>query len=177
MTMLTTERLNLRRFTTDDFPDFAALIRDKMASEWAVYDSQWPVDGPGLMRALAYVIIQPHWHAVELKENKRVIGYIVAGISGDGTERDVGYSLHSAYHRKGYAYEACSALLRYAAADARLLRFTAGTADCNYPSRGLLAKLGFERVSSELVSFAKDERGKPIVFPGGTYECAADRWR
>ena len=63
------------------------------------------------------------------------------------------------------------------AADPKLERFTIGTADCNYPSRGLIAKLGLERISTEQVSFAKDEQGNPIVFTGSTYACSADEWR
>ena len=177
MSMITTERLTLRGFMTDDYPDFVALIRDKMASEWHVYDSQWPVDNRELMYSLAYVIKHDYWYAVELKAEKRLIGYVVAGVTEDGATCDIGYTLHSRYHRRGYAYEACAGIMRMRAEDGRLARFTAGTADCNYPSRGLLAKLGFMRVSSELVGFAKDENGEPIVFLGGTYECPADNWR
>lgn len=177
MTMLTTERLILRNFTTDDFPDFAALIRDKMDSEWHVYDNQWPVDDRNIMYGLAYVIRHDHWFAVELKAEKRLIGYVVAEVSEDAAECEIGYTLHRDYHRRGYAYEACAELMRMRAKDTRLVRFTAGTADCNYPSRGLLAKLGFSQISSETVSFAKDESGRPIEFSGSTYECSAERWR
>ena len=177
MKMLTTERLILRNFTTDDYPDFVALIQDKMASEWHVYDSQWPVDKGQLMYSLAYVIKHDYWFAIELKEEKRVIGYVVAGVTDDGTKCDIGYTLHGEYQRCGYAFEACSAIMHMRAADSRLQLFTAGTADCNYPSKGLLAKLGFEPVSSELVSFAKDEEGNPITFLGSNYECSADKWR
>lgn len=177
MIMITTERLILRNFKTDDYPDFVELIQDKMASDWHVYDSQWPVDKGQLMYSLAYVIKHDYWFAVELKEEHRVIGYVVAGVTDDGTKCDIGYTLHSAYHRKGYAYEACKAIMHMRAADRRIQMFTAGTADCNYPSKGLLAKLGFEPVNSELVSFAKDEDGKPITFLGSNYECSADKWR
>lgn len=177
MNMITTERLILRNFTTDDFPQFVELIRDKMSSEWAVYDNQWPVDNGRLIYSLAWVIKQSHWFAVEIAEEKRLIGYVVAGVTEDGTECDVGYTLHSAYHRKGYAYEACTAIMRMCATDPRLKQFTIGTADCNYPSRGLIAKLGLERISTEQVSFAKDAEGNPIVFTGSTYACSADKYR
>jgi len=177
MIMITTERLILRNFKTDDYPDFVKLIQDKMASDWHVYDSQWPVDNRQLMYSLAYVIKHDYWFAIELKEEKRVIGYAVAGVTDDGSSCDIGYTLHSAYQRKGYAYEACKAIMQHRASDGRLRRFTAGTADCNYPSRGLLAKLGFEYLNTELVSFAKDADGKPIAFWGGNYECSADKWR
>ena len=177
MTMITTERLIIRNFTTDDYPEFVELIKDKMASDWHVYDNQWPVDNRELMYSLAYVIKHDYWFAVVLKDENKLIGYVVAGVSEDGSECDIGYTLHTAYHRRGYAYEACAALMHMRAKDERLARFTAGTADCNYPSRGLLAKLGFKQISSETVSFAKDENGNPIEFTGSTYECSAEMWR
>ena len=175
--MAETERLVLRRLGPRDITDLTALIRDKMASPYAPYDAQWPTDVPALMGILKWLSGDPGWYGIELKAEGKLVGFATASVSGDGRTCEVGYTVHGAYQNRGIAYEACSTLMREKAKSPNLEKFTAGTADINAPSRALLAKLGFERTGSELVSFAKDENGEPIMFMGGAYECAAEKWR
>lgn len=175
--MIRTERLVLRRFCEDDPDEFLELIRDKQRSEWAAYDAPWPTDEGALRDVLAGFCGDPDWFCIELVGERRCAGFVAAHFSGDGSRCDIGYTVHSAYQRRGIAYEACGAVMRELAKRAALETFTAGTADCNAPSVGLLAKLGFERKFSELVSFAKGADGRPFVFAGGFYECGVGRWR
>ena len=74
----TTERLIIRPFADGDLDDLTALIRDKMKSEYAPYDTQWPTDDASMKGILAYYMGEELWNwcAVELKETNRVIGYI-----------------------------------------------------------------------------------------------------
>ena len=70
---------------------------------------------------------------------------------------------------KGYAYEACTAMMEYMATERDVKAFTAGTALKNAPSCKLLQKLGFAWADTETLSFHKDECGNDIVFEGGVF--------
>jgi RimJ/RimL family protein N-acetyltransferase len=99
---------------------------------------------------------------VILRNEKRVIGDV--GFKGkpdtDGNV-EIGYSILPAYRRRGYAYEAVKALLKYA-----LLRHDIKVvkADCkkdNIPSIKILEKLGM-RLVEEQNGLTKWEFRKPV---------------
>jgi len=167
---ITTERLILRPFQADDLADYAALIRDKMASEYAPYDYQWPTDEDAMGDVIKFVMGEEMWLAVELKATGRVIGFIHTGRSEGEAERGLGYTILSAYQNKGYAYEGCVAQMDYCQKAFGTKRFVCGTADCNGPSVRLLQKLGFTKIESIEGCFARDAADNPIVFPAGKYE-------
>ena len=166
--MLKTERLRIRRFHESDLEDFELLIRDKMSSKYAPYDIPWPVDNFGDI--LVCLINDDAWHAVELIEKSKVIGFVVASRTEDETIRDLGFTIHSAYQNKGYAYEASCAFMDYFIKECGIKKFTSGTADCNKPSVALLNKLGVTKVQSLETSFANDSQGNPITFLASIYE-------
>lgn len=170
-TTMITERLTIRPFADSDLDDLTMLIRDKMASEYAPYDHQYPTDDAGIKAVLAYFKNEAPWCwcAVALKVTGRVIGFVCAGADGD-TTRGLGYTIRSDHQNNGYAYEACRALMGHCQNALGTRRFVAGTADCNGPSVKLLRKLGFMKIQSIEVSFAKDAAGNPIVFAAGKYE-------
>lgn len=171
-TEIFTERLIVRRFDEGDLADLTELIRDKMASEYAPYDTQWPTDDENLMNILSYFISDDSWYAVELAKEGSVIGFVVATRTTNEKVRDLGYTIRSDYQRNGYAYEACQALMNHCERVFGIEKFSAGTADCNESSVKLLVKLGFTKVRSLEASFAKDIEGNPIVFKAGAYECS-----
>ena len=166
-----TERLIVRPFVKSDEEDFIALIRDKMASEYAFADHQWDTDYEALVGALVYFVNDRPWNwcAVEHKECGRVIGFVCAGEDGDSA-RNLGYTIRSDHQNNGYAYEACEALMDRCARILGVKRFVSGTADCNIPSVKLLNKLGFIKIESMEASFTADAEGKPIKFAAGKYE-------
>lgn len=173
--MIRTERLVLRTFREDDYAAMKAVIEDKMASEWAPYDAQWSLDDERFGSTFRWLSSLNYWFAMEYEGD--IIGFIVAQPSHDGLSRDIGYTVRRDMQRQGFAYEACAAIMRAAARDEKLVKFTAGTAECNYPSAGLLRKLGFEPVMRHRAWFRKDENGEPMWFMGYSYECDAGRWR
>lgn len=61
---------------------------------------------------------------------------------------ELGYSVVSAYRRRGFAEEAVRALTAAAAAEHGVTRFRAGIAPDNTPSLNLIRKLGFTQVGS-----------------------------
>jgi [ribosomal protein S5]-alanine N-acetyltransferase len=166
---ISTQRLKIRRFNGADLTDLAAFIRDKMASEYAPYDTQWPTDDMNMKNILGYFMSDDAWYAVELSEIGKVIGFVCANHNVEVP--NLGFTIHSDYQNNGYAYEACLALMQYYKNAFGIKKFVAGTADCNEPSVKLLLKLGFKKYRSVEESFAKDKDGNPIIFKGSAYEC------
>lgn len=170
--IIESERLTIRPFMDNDLDDLTSLIRDKMASEHAYSDTQWPTDDASMPKILDYFKNDEPWNwcAVELKTIGCVIGFVCSGRAGDDTTRGLGYTIHSEYQNKGYATEACRALMGHCQRALGARRFMSGTADQNEPSVKLLHKLGFVKFKSFEGSFAKDSEGNPITFAAGEYE-------
>ena len=55
-------------------------------------------------------------------------------------------------------------------------QFTSGTANANYPSCNLLAKLGFHKTGESTESFRNTPQGKPIEFVGSSFLLEKDEW-
>lgn len=102
--MLKTDRVNIQQFQENDLEDLILLIHDKMSSKYAPYDTQWPIDSP--KDILAYFMNDDAWYAVELIDKKKVIGFVAASRTDDEAIRDLGYTIHSDYQSKGYAWKA-----------------------------------------------------------------------
>lgn len=157
----------------EDLQDFIDLIRDKMSSEYAVYDEQFPTDEESIKGILTYFAGTEEYWAVEA-DNKalgehHVIGFISLNIV-DETTRNLGYCIHSAYQRKGYATEAVSGMLIYAKQELKICKIVTGTAKENTPSVRLLEHFGFTMTGESQGSFVNDEQGNPIMFTGRSYE-------
>lgn len=71
---------------------------------------------------------------------------------------ELGYVIAAEYQRRGYAYEVCSALLKYAAGQLGFMRINAFTAKENTASVKLLKKLGFERREEIMIDGNAHER-------------------
>ena len=57
---------------------------------------------------------------------------------------EIGYSLEKGYRSKGYAFEACEAVIKYAFEDLGMKTITAFPRVVNQPSVALVQRLGFE---------------------------------
>ena len=86
-------------------------------------------------------------YMIVLKESGEVIGTVnlFADDSRAVDAMEVGYSIAHAHQRKGYAYEALSALLGLLQNDLYLEMVTAGILPENKASEKLLEKLGFHK--------------------------------
>lgn len=164
-----TQRLTIRRFVADDLKDFVSLIQDKMNSEYAVYDEQFPTDEGSIQGILSYFADTDEFMAVELLSEKRVIGFVSLN-SVDDTTRNLGYCIHSAYQKQGYTTETIKMIMEYARDELKVHRLVTGTANENLPSVHLLEEMGFEKIGESEGSFCNDEKGNPILFTGGSYE-------
>lgn len=86
-------------------------------------------------------------YSIVLKETKEVVGGVrlMDDDSRQVEAMEVGYGIYPGYRRKGYAYEAVSALLSLVQKELHLDLVLAGAIKENEPSMALLQKLGFER--------------------------------
>ena len=100
----------LRRFEAADLDGLRAVVEDKMASEWAPYDAQWPLEEERMRSTFRWLSSLDYWYAMEFEGD--IIGFLVAQPSEDGAAREIGYTVRSDMHRKGFAYEACAAVMR-----------------------------------------------------------------
>ena len=165
-----TNRLLLRRFTQSDAAGFSALIRDKMASPYAVYDHAYPTDDAGLAGVLQYFIRSDEFFAVHLKAENKCIGFIALN-RADAATANLGYCIHSGYQGNGYAREAVAAVKEYAKSELQLVRLVSGTAEANMPSVRLLLGAGFHCTGRSTESMASDAAGVPVTFTGLSFEC------
>ena len=82
--------------------------------------------------------------SMQLKDTRKVIGTIgFVNFRKEHRRAEVGYSLNSAFHRKGYAKEALQAILSFAFHNLHLHSIEAITDQDNIPSRSLLMSVGF----------------------------------
>jgi aminoglycoside 6'-N-acetyltransferase len=148
---LSTQRLLIRNFTASDLETFLAYRNDP---EVARYQS-WPLPytrekGEAFIREMQdlHAPKQGDWLqlALELKETGTHIGDIAFGVKQEDIHQcSVGFSIASAYQKKGYATEALTALLDYLFEDVDMHRVVADCDTENVGSWKTMEKLGFRR--------------------------------
>ena len=105
-------------------------------------------DFPGIVQLIeghkndTVSVDSPFIAAVALKENDEMVGEIVV-MPNDGTI-NLGYTFSYKHHRKGYAYEALSALIDMLHISYPKWDFISFTDNENIPSMNLLKKLGYK---------------------------------
>ena len=63
---------------------------------------------------------------------------------------EYGYTVFSAFRRRGYAREACEALMQWAYQEHQVTRFVVSIRPDNIPSRRLAEQLGFKQIGSHV---------------------------
>lgn len=81
-----TDRLIIRRFVREDWPDIQKLAIDKEPSQAAAWDRRWPTDEEGCKRATDFLARNNYW-AVCLKDGGRVIGFVSYNSNGCDARR------------------------------------------------------------------------------------------
>ncbi|MHB0874939.1 MAG: GNAT family N-acetyltransferase [Anaerolineae bacterium] len=178
MLTIATERLLIRNFTAADADSLREMIVQYQASEYAVYDHKWPTSAEEIRGVAEWFAGGDSFLAVCLKDDGRLIGFVALNGEGEGAGRilDLGYCFNFQYHGRGYATEACTAVLDRAFRGLEAASVTSGTAAANLPSCRLLARLGFRPTGESKGSFWQDEAGEPIEFVGHGYELTREEW-
>lgn len=175
MINIKTQRLVIRNFLYEDWVQLQEIIIDKEASEYAVYDHQFPTSDIEVQEIAKWFSQSDSFLAVYLESAKRIIGFIA--LNGEtATEKDLGYCICSTYQGQGYASEACTAVIDYVFDTMGTERLTSGTANANLPSCNLLNKLGFQKTGEGIAYFRKTSEGKPIEFIGSAFILAKANW-
>ncbi len=145
MIFLETERLILRNVSERD----AEIMYDYRNNEiCARYQRGQTKDLPGIRQLIekrkhdVISVDSPFLVAVALKENSEMIGEIVV-MPNDGTI-SLGYTFSYKHQRKGYAFEALSALVELLHTRYPDWDFICFTEKENIPSINLLKKLGYQ---------------------------------
>jgi ribosomal-protein-alanine N-acetyltransferase len=174
MINLKTKRLEIKNFVIDNWRDLQEIFVDFDSSEYAIYDYKMPTtDNEVKEKADRYM--KNNFYAVSELNNSKVIGYVC--FNGENyKELDIGYCFNSLYQGKGYATEACIAIINYAFTTLQVDRLTASTANLNYPSCRVLNRLGFSRTSECISSFRKTTEGVPIEFVGSLFVLEKEEW-
>jgi [ribosomal protein S5]-alanine N-acetyltransferase len=178
MVALETRRLVVRSFRPEDWPALRRLILQYQGSELAAYDHPWPTSEEKLKEVTVRFAANDGFMAVCLRDTGEFLGLLtfhpVGPDEADGN--GLGFIFDSRYHGRGYATEACGALLADAFAANGVGRVVSATAGANRPAIRLLERLGFTKTGEAEGSFRTDPEGKPIVFTGFTYALSRDEW-
>lgn len=145
MTFFETERLILRNVMPDDIHIMYDYRNDERCAKYQRGQSTDLEDITKLVMRRQNDIMSidtPFLLAVASKEHNQMIGEVVVMPSEGAIS--LGYTFHYAYHRKGYAYEALSALVAILHARYPDWEFICFTDVENKPSMELLKKLGFK---------------------------------
>lgn len=163
--MIRTKRLLIRPLRSEDWHSMQKIAMDFRQSPYVLYDMPLPTEKQELKALTQKFADSQMFFSVMLDDV--MIGYIC--FHEENGNYDLGFCFHSDYQGKGYAYEACAAMIEYMGKERNVKTFTAGTALKNAPSCKLLQKLGFVLTATEMLSFHKDENGNDIIFEGGNF--------
>ena len=144
MIFLETQRLVLRNVAVKDAPIMFDYRNNEICAK---YQRGQTKDYEGICALVTkrendcMGIDAPYFIAVALKETDELIGEIV--VMPNENTFSLGYTFHYAHHRKGYAFEAVSALTELLHAQHPDWEFISFTDPANEPSMALLKKLGY----------------------------------
>jgi len=135
--LLETKRMTVRNFTAEDLNDLQNILGDHetMALCEPAYDLE---KTEKFLKG--FCIGQNGALAALHKETQKVIGYILFKELEKGVF-EIGWIFNRAYWRKGYAYEACRAVMDYAFFELNAHKIFAEAVD-KIKSVGLMKKLG-----------------------------------
>ena len=158
-TILTTDRLLLRRFCRDDLMDLYEYLSDETVVAYEPYPA---MDLSDTARELEERIASDEMIAVVLKKTNKLIGNLYLG-KRDFASAELGYVFNRQYWGQGYAAESCEAVIRKAFSEG-IHRIYAECDPCNSASWKLLERLGLVREAHfrQNVYFWKDDTGNPI---------------
>jgi RimJ/RimL family protein N-acetyltransferase len=147
--LITTERLVLRRFRMDDAETLAEYRSDPEVARYQSWDAPF-----SLLRAETAVANfmasdpgQAGWfqYAVELAEDKALIGDVAVHLHDNLKQAEIGFSLATAYQKRGYATEAVAGVLGRLFEVQGLHKVTGECDARNTNSAALMERLGFAR--------------------------------
>jgi len=165
MKQMETERLIIRRFTSDDWEDLYEYLSVPEVVLYEPYDVYTDNECIDEAKYRAEEENNRFW-AVCLKDSKKMIGHIYFAQSEPIEFRtwNIGYVFNPNFYGYGYATEACKRIIQHGFEDKNAHRIVAGVNVKNKPSWRLLERLSMRRESHMLknVFFKRNSNGDPI---------------
>ncbi len=141
-----TNRLLVRESVPEDVDEFYRMYADHSITRYMedLYEDR--EEEVEYIRAYADQIYDFYGYGmwtVILKETGKVIGRAGLSVRAGCDIPELGFLIDAAYHRQGFAFEVCSAILKYARQELKFDRVQAVVDKQNKVSMHLLEKLGF----------------------------------
>ena len=136
--MIETDRLVLRMLTESDYKNISYYLDAKIqefASPYKPHKEE--------LKNFILKIIGIASFAVILKDGTFIGDVSITSIKSNETG-EIAYYFNPLYWKKGYAYEACKAVINYGFEQLKLEYITAQIDEANTDSRKLVERLGFE---------------------------------
>lgn len=134
-----TERCTLQPVTKADRHDVHQLYASKDVRRFL----GGAVDETSFQQRFDAMLMRPDYNwIIRLKDSQSFVGAISIGPYQDGPDQEISYQVQKEFWSKGYAGEAVSSVMEYAAHTLKLPALVAETQDANEPSKKLLKKLG-----------------------------------
>ena len=116
-----------------------------------LYEPYEPLTKEQAIEEAIYRSRNHRFFAVCLKETNQLIGNVYFAVESDTDEKTytLGYVFHPDFQRKGYATEACQALLDYGFNTLKLEKIIAGCNEKNERSWKLMERIGMKKVESK----------------------------
>lgn len=175
MITIQTERLILRNYQEKDVRDY----HEYMSLEsTALHEDFEPYSLRQCQEAVLSRLTDDSYLVAQLKENGKVIGDLCHR-AGEYETYEIAYDFNEHYGKKGYATEACRALVTHIFRELGGRRLYVGCNEDNENSWRLLERLGFRREAHcvEDVAFKKDEKGNPIYVNSYFYAMLRREWK
>ncbi|HEX9838531.1 MAG TPA: GNAT family N-acetyltransferase [Anaerolineales bacterium] len=146
--ILQTKRLIIRKFKPTDLAGLIDMLTDAEVMQYIgprrpmteVEIQNWLAD---ILRRQDSELVR---YAVALKTTNELIG--VVGLRDEDGIKDFGYYFRRSYWQKGYAQEACSAIIDHIETDLQIKDYQIFIADENINSIRMIKKLGMQAVKS-----------------------------
>jgi RimJ/RimL family protein N-acetyltransferase len=174
-----TGRLILRFNEPDDLDDVFAFLGSDEATRWIDFETRTREEVRALLeRRKEKRQIEKDRDRIALavveRESGRVIGDIYFAVTSlESKQAEIGYIFNPDFHGKGYATEACKAVLRMAFETYNLHRVSAECDVLNPPSFKLMERLGMRREAHFLENmWFKGQWSDSYV-----YAILADEWK
>ncbi|GAA4966496.1 GNAT family N-acetyltransferase [Actinoplanes utahensis] len=147
--LIATERLILRRFRASDAPALAGYRSDPAVARYQSWDAPFPLDRAEVaVRNFAAGSPDQAGHfqyAIELTGERPLIGDVYVRLHDNLMQAEIGFTLATAYQRRGFGREALSAVLDRLFRVQGLHKVTGECDARNTRSAALLERLGFQR--------------------------------
>lgn len=175
MVILETDRLILRNFNEKDIQDFYEYMKLDYTAKHEDFD---PKTYEECVEIVKRRVLQDNCLVVELKENHKVIGDI-GFEAGECASYCFSFDFNIAYEKRGYATEACEAVIKHIFLSLKGRRIYAECNDDNVNSYRLLERLNFRREGHfiEDVSFKQNELGEDIFVNSYLYALLKREWQ